>query len=253
MSIFEKLFGQPAAPAPAAAAQPQSQSTPGNLPATPTVQTASTPGAAPNGVVPDTVAASATQSADPLDQFKDIWQPTDKQKQGPEPLINFDPKAIAEASKKTDFSKLINPEQLQAIGQGGEAAMQAFATALNSVAQGVYAQSTFATSKIVEQAVAKAQENWNAELPSHVKKLNLTETLQTENPAFSHPAASPILGAIQAQLTQKYPNASSQELATMAKNYLGEFASAIQAPSKKAEESKNAAATPQETDWSTFA
>lgn len=249
MSIFATLFGnnnqQQAAP--------QAAPTPGQLPATPTMQTAASPGTAPNGVVPNTVPSPENENKDPLDQFKDIWQPTKEQTEGPAPLLNVDPKSLAEVSKRTDFTKLIQPEQLTAIAAGGEEAVKAFASAMNRVAQGVYAQSSFAATKIAEAAVTKAKEQWEAELPQHVKRQTVSETLRTENPALSHPAAAPLLNAIEAQITQKHPNASSAEITAMANNYLSEFAKAVNAPQLKRDQ--QAAASKQadgETDWSSY-
>ena len=140
---------------------------------------------------------------------------------------------------------------MQAIAAGGEGAVQAFAQAMNKVAQGVYAQSAFATTKIVEQAVAKAQERFTSEIPSHVKKLQVSESLRNENPALNHPAASPILGAIESQLTVKHPNASSTEITNMARQYLEQFATAVNKP-KEAAKAKQAAETNQGTDWNSF-
>lgn len=252
MSIFSSIFGSnnPAAAAPAAQA---GAGQPGNIPPNPSQVPATSGATAPNGTVPaGTPAPAAAENASPLDQFKDIWQPAENATE-PQPLINVDPKSLAEAAKKTDFAKMITPEQLQAIGQGGEAATAAFVQAMNQVAQGVYAQSAFATTKIVEQAVSKAREQFQAEIPAHVKKLNVSESLRNENPAFSHPAASPILGAIEAQLTQKHPNASAAELSNMAKQYLEQFANVVTAPQKAAEaDAANKKASAGETDWSNF-
>lgn len=253
MSIFSTLFGS-STPAPAAPAAPAPQGgagQPGNIPPQANQSTAASNGTAPNGVVPAGTPDSATAPASPLDQFKDIWQPSENSNT-PQPLINVDPKSLAEAAKKTDFTKMISPDQLTAIGQGGEAAVAAFAQAMNQVAQGVYAQSAFATTKIVESAVNKAREQFQADIPAHIKRLNVSESLQTENPAFSHPAASPILGAIQAQLAQKHPNASSSELTGMAKQYLEQFANVVSAPGIAAREKKEQAGKPQETDWNSF-
>jgi hypothetical protein len=248
MSIFEKIFGstqqQPAQQQPA----PQQQAQPGNLnqqPAQTPQQSAKTDA---NGVVPP---APAGAPESPMDQFKELWQPSDTDAKGPQPLINVDPKQIAEAARKTDFSKMISAEQLAAISKGGEEAGAAFMQAMNSVAQGVYAQSAFATSKIVEQAVAKARDQFNADIPAHVKKLQVSDTLRNENPVFNHPAASPILGAVEAQMTAKYPNASASEITSMAKQYLENFANAINAPKQKAEAEK-AAKGSKETDWTNF-
>lgn len=251
MSIFSQIFGnaQPAVPA-APAPQSSGAGNPGNIPQNPTTGTVNTPGTAPNGVVPDNVNPPANaEPASQLDVFKDIWQPNENP-EAPSPLINIDPKALAEAAKKTDFSKMIQPEQLKAIAAGGEGAVSAFAAAMNQIAQGVYAQSAFAASKIVEQAVGKAQERFSAEIPNHVKKLQVSESLRSENPAFKHPAASPILGAIETQLTMKHPNASSAEITAMAKDYLGNFAEAIRAPQTKAEADK--ASKTGEYDWNNY-
>lgn len=263
MSFLNTLFG--GAPAPQQQTQQQSAPNqnqqqpqnngagqPGNIPQNPNTNVANTPGAAPNGVVPDNVNQNpADPNASQLDNFGNLWQPNDTTGQEPQPLINVDPKSLAEAASKTNFVKMISPEQLKAISEGGEGAMQAFAQAMNKVAQGVYAQSAFATTKIVEQAVAKAQERFTSEIPNHVKKLQVSESLRSENPALNHPAASPILGAIESQLTLKHPNASSAEITNMAKQYLEQFATAINKPKaqKQAEQDNKANAG---MDWSTF-
>ena len=147
---------------------------------------------------------------------------------------------------------MLQPEQMQAILAGGEGAAQAFMQAMNQVAQGVYAQSAFATTKIVEQAVNKAQERFSAEIPAHVKKLQVSDSLRTENPALNHPAASPILGAVDSQLTTKYPNASATEITKMAKQYLEQFANVVTQPQQAASAAAAQASKPKETDWSGF-
>lgn len=124
--------------------------------------------------------------------------------------------------------------------------------AMNAVAQGVYAQSAFASTKIVEQAVAKAREQFNNDIPAHVKKLQVSESLRQANPALAHPAASPILGALEAQMTTKFPNASAAEITSMATQYLENFATMLNAP---ADAAKAAAAqkSSKDTDWSNYA
>lgn len=261
MSIFDKLFGQTQPNQPNQMQQPnqnqnQNQNAgagqPGNIPPTLNTDVANTAGGAPNGVVPNNVNSNpADPNASQLDNFNTLWQPNTDAPTEPQPLINVDPKSLAEAASKTNFVKMISPEQMQAIAAGGEGAVQAFAQAMNKVAQGVYAQSAFATTKIVEQAVAKAQERFTSEIPNHVKKLQVSESLRNENPALNHPAASPILGAIESQLTVKHPNASSTEITNMARQYLEQFATAVNKP-KEAAKAKQAAETNQGTDWNSF-
>ena len=246
MSILEKLFGaaQPA-PTPAAPAAP------GNL------NPAATQASATNPTVPDAAqtqnTTEPTAPASPMDQFNELWQPNAIDPAANQPLINIDPKALADAARKTDFAKLIQPELMARVQAGGEDGSNAMMQMLNQVAQGVYAQSAFATSKMVEQAVAKAREQFNSDIPAHVKKLQVSDTLRQENPVFNHPAASPILGAVESQLTVKYPNASASEITTMAKQYLEGFANAVQAPAQAAAAAISAKTkASQETDWSNF-
>ncbi len=228
MSIGERisqLFGStPAAPA---SAQPQpavqqTQPQPGNFP------DAATPAMATD---PNNPIAPAVQPAKPegLDQFNDLWKPPvespDTTQQAG--MFNVDPQKLMSAAKQIDFSKAITADQLGAISRGGQDAVTAFAQALNTVAQTVYAQSAHASTKIVEQAIKQSQESMRAELPSHIKRQTVSDNLRAENPAFSHPAAAPILGALQQQLTVKFPSATSSEISRMAQDYLTSFAGAL--------------------------
>lgn len=245
MSIFSNLFGSstpaPAPAAPAAPATPQ-----GNIPAAPAMDSSA---ANPNQPVPQGQEQQQQQEPQGLDQFNDLWKAPEQSSQNNpnQPLLNVDPQKLMEAAGKVDFAKVIPQESLQAISQGGPEAMQHFAQALNKVAQTVYAQNAMATSKIVEQALGNAKTAWTSELPNFIKNQNVSETLRTENPAFNHPAASPILGALQQQLTVKFPNASASEIAGMAKTYLGQFAQAV-SPQQSQQQ-----ATPDDgVDWSKF-
>jgi hypothetical protein len=245
MSVFDKLFGTTPAPAaPAAAANP------GNLNPAAAQPIAGNPNVPATLQTPNSTEPAAPAS--PMDQFSDLWQPSDIDPAANAPLINIDPKQLAEAAKKTDFSKIISPELRARVNAGGEDGTAAMMQAMNQMAQGVYAQAAFASSKIIEQAVAKAREQFNADIPAHIKKLQVSDNLRAENPVFNHPASSPILGAIESQLTVKYPNASAKEITGMATQYLENFANAVRAPADAAAAAaakKNSG----ETDWSTFA
>lgn len=221
MGIFDIFGSQPTTTPAAPAATPATN--PGNLSQTPTP---ATPG---NAAVPDT-----PENKSPMDQFSDLWQPSENTA-APAPLINIDPKQLADAAKKTDFSKIISPDLMQQVAKGGEAGTTAMMQAMNQMAQAVYAQSAFANSKIIEQAVSKARDQFNSDIPAHVKKMQVSDTLRTENPVFNHPSASPLLSAIEAQITTKYPNASANEITTMAKKYIENFADAVKAPQNAAD------------------
>ena len=259
MSMFSNVFGSganaqpnPTAPAPAAAPNPGNPAGPGNIPPAAASTGATTPGAAPNGQIPPTDPNAPADPATAFAQFDKLWEnaPTDPNAPPSGVFGNVDPKKFMEAAGKIDFSRVVTPEQLQSISAGGEAAQAAFAAALNSVAQGVYAQSAFATTKIVEQALNKSKETFLSELPTHIKKQTVTDSLRAENPIFSNPAVQPIISALEAQMTVKYPNATAPEITQMAKQYVEALGSSF-APKPKALDGgpKNKKG---ETDWSSF-
>lgn len=250
MSMFSNLVGggsnnQNQAQNPPAGNQ-SGQSTPGNIPATAPNTGASNVNTAPNGVVP-------TTESTPLDQFNKLWETEDKSGEQPSPGIfgEIDPQRFMEAAGKIDFSKVITPEQLTAISAGGEDAVKAFAAALNTVAQHTYAQSAYASTKIVEQAMARAKDSFLQELPQLIKHQTVKEKLRAENPIFSNPAVQPIISALEAQLTVKYPSASAGEITTMAKQYV-EALGASFAPKQTTNTDSTKPGGREDEDWSKF-
>lgn len=248
MNIMELFRG--ATPAPAAATPPTGVNQPGApLPATAASQQTDN-----NGVVPAAAAATPnTGTVSPLDAFKDVWQ-TDPNTPNPAdasgPIFDkVDPNSLMQSAGKIDFAKVATPEQMAAISQGGEAAMKANLEVMNRVAQTVYAQSAFAATKIVDQAVAKIQENFDARLPSMVRKLSVNEGLQAENPLLSNPALTPLVSALNEQLVRKNPNASATEIQTQITDY---FAALGQAFQPKVPETPAAKKAKQAEDWSAF-
>jgi len=244
MDIFKQ------APAPVAPAQGPN---PGQLPANAAAATSSTSTAAtaPNGVVPaSTDLNSAAKS--PLDAFNDLWQtdpnaaPTTGQ-----PLFNVKQEDLLTAAQAQNFTSHITPEQLAAIAAGGEGAIKAFSDSLNATAQHVYARSAFATTKIVENALGKAEQTMTSRIPGMIRQHNVSDGLRTENPAFAHPAAQPIISALEQQMSVKHPQATAKELRDMATQYLGAFAGAFNPATTESAGNPNSRMSAG-TDWSTF-
>lgn len=228
MSFFSNIFGTTSTsgnePAPA---------TPVAAPATPTTST-----------TPVVSIVDPAVPVSPLDKFSKLWEPTTTPTvDGTLPANMFagaDPTKMLEAARKVDFAKSIPPEVLAKITAGGPDAAAAFAQAINDVAQRSYAQSSFASTKIVEAALAKFQEGLDSRLPSQIKKHQVSDSIRDSNPALQHPAAAPIMEAMQAQLTVKYPNATVSEIQDMASQYLTAFNSVANPPKvEKAPVSEN--------------
>ena len=95
---------------------------------------------------------------------------------------------------------------------------------MNDVSQRAYAQSSFAATQIAETALRRYNEGLDSRLPSKIRSHQTAQTIREANPALQHPAAAPILEAMQSQLAVKYPNATVSELNQMATQYLNAFA-----------------------------
>jgi hypothetical protein len=251
MSLFQ---GTPASIASTVPQQPTGVANPGQ----PLPGTQGTPGTAPNGVVPAQLTNPnaggnpGNSDASPLAAFSDIWQTNPN---AADPTIagmfaNVDPAKLQESARKVNFTSAVTPENLTAIAGGGEAAVKAFQESMNLVAQNVYAQSALATTKIVEQALGRAQETYDARIPGMLKRLSSTESLQAENEMLKHPAVQPLVGALQHQLLQKNPNASTAELNQQIIDYFAQvglsFAPKAAAPSGPHGQRRV------EEDWSSF-
>ena len=198
--------------------QQQQPTPPGNIPPNAPTSGASGANAAPNGSLPSTPDTKTT----PLDQFADLWKNEPTPEGQPQAGIfgEINPQKFMEAAGKIDFSKAVTPEILQSVQAGGEEGMKAFAAALNQVAQSAYAQSAFASTKITEQALARAEQKFIEQLPQLIKKTNVSDNLRKENPIFANPAVQPIISALETQLTVKFPQASASEITDMARKYV---------------------------------
>ena len=153
-----------------------------------------------------------------------------------------------EAAGKIDFSKVISQDDMAAITAGGEDAVKAFASAMNKMSQSVYAQSAYASTKLIERAIADAKSGFMKDLPTHIKRQNMSDSLLTENPAFRNPAVKPIISVLQSQIATKYPDATSTEVNQMVNNYLKDLGSAFTTPQQETP----ATNAPEEFDWSQY-
>jgi hypothetical protein len=162
----------------------------------------------------------------------------------PSAMFTIDPAKIAEAAKGIDYTKAITPEQLTAISQGGEAAMQAFAQAMNSLGQQATQVSMIGAAKLVEQALGKANETMDARVQEQIRKSAVSNSMREKNPVFSSPAFAPMVTAIETQFRTKFPTASAQEITNMAERYVLDFASSV-----SGKKDADSAAVIESTDW----
>lgn len=241
------IFG--GSPAPMVGAPPVATANPSQVaqPGVALPGTQSSPQTAPNGLVPTQPVVEVT----PFDTFKDIWQTPSNTGTDPNaPMFaGVDPKKLMESAGKVDFAKIISPESLAAISAGGEGATKAFAAAMNSVAQSVYAQSAFATTKIVDEAMTRQRDQFNTNLPSLITSHTANASLVKSNPLLSNPAVTPLVDALRETLIRKNPNATSEEITGQVTDYFNALGTSF-AP--KASVDPATARAAKSEDWSSF-
>lgn len=254
MGVLDKIFGssqpvqQPAqqqqAQQPATQQPAQQPAQPGNLPPQPTVP------ADPNNPTAPIPKPDVTATDDPLAQYGSLWEnvpSASNNNEQPKSVFDLNQEQVKNVIAKNDFSKLITPDQLQAIGQGGEAAQQAFAQAIGNVAQQVMLQSIMVNSRLAGQGVNQAIKGAEGRIPEAIRNYTTRDSARTANPLLSNPAVKPVADAVQSQLLAKYPNATSAEITDMTVNYIK--AMGQQFAPKQEEQAPTSEAG---TDWAKF-
>lgn len=226
MSLFRGNGGATAAPS-QAAPQGNMLPQPGNLPAQ---QPAMIAQGSPDGQIPGGNGTPQDQTGAPkslADEFKSLWD-APKEGEGHNPSaplkFNVDPAKVRQATRAQDFTKVITPELMSKISEGGQEAMSAMLSAMNSMAQEVAAQSAMTNAEVIQAALEASRQNTLRDIPSMVRKQGISTALREDNPLFSNPAAQPMLQALEAQLVNKFPQASPQEITEYARRYLVSFA-----------------------------
>lgn len=251
MNIIQKIFGgmpaqQPASQAQAAnpSLQQQQPGTPGNIP-----QQNMMPANPDNPTVPAELAAPTVKAPEGLDKFNDLWniKPEDMPKAPESAFSQVTPEAVKAIAAKTDFSKVVTPEMMTAISAGGEGAAAAMIQALNATSQEVYSTAAQASMRLIDTALAKQREQFEASLPGLIKNQNVAENLRTSNPIFNHPAAAPILDLFTKQLQLKNPTADAAVIQAQAQEFLLSFAQVANPP--KISASSKVKST---EDWESF-
>lgn len=182
-----------------------------------------------------------------LDKHKDLWQPNATDQQEAQPLFAVDQSKLMEAAGNLDFTKLVKPEQVQAIARGGDEAAQAFLQAINAVGQAGFANALAANTKLIEQALQRKEAEFEAKIPGAIKSFNIENALSSD-PVLSHPAARPVVGVIAKAMASKNPDATPGELQEAALALLREIVGDSPA-AKQAKQAQQQQETAGAFDW----
>ncbi len=193
------------------------------------------------------------QAGSQLDGFKDIFTIKTDDKGNPvtpadplsQPLLTMDPTKLQEAARKMNLAGTIDP-QLMTKALAGDAG--ALAALLNQGAQNAFLAATNATSAIVEEAVRKNNQRYDAALPDRIRDHQLQNSASS-NPILNHPAAKPLVDGMKAQIAAANPHLSAEAVQQKAEAYVVALNSDMNAATATA---AKAAEKPSGSDFTSF-
>ncbi len=203
---------------------------------------------------PTKVTADPTAQVSPLDSFSKLWEPKPVEKDAPpefDPsnIFSLNQETMAQALAQVDFAKGITEDQVAAVQAGGPDAVKALMEMLNNTARQTMGAATQASAKMIESALTGASGAMDKKINNQVRQNQIASHLQETNPALTHPAAAPMVAALQAQLAAQFPKASPSEITQKVQDYMGAFAAVA---SGKPEAEAEAAKLTAGTDWEKY-
>lgn len=232
MSIMD-LF-KPAAPkvAPAAATTPQ-----------PTTETSTTSsGAGTNVAAPGTDPNSLKQETqNPFDSYQKMFDNAAKNSAIEAPSFSLDPKIVADVASKMDFTKGLNPELIQKATSGDAASMMQL---IQEVGRNSYRASLEHATKLTDTHLGQRSEFESKRVKEGVRSQLTSDALSQgsdTNANLNHPVVKAELNRIAKSFANspEYADASPQEIARAAKQYMTDLHNALNpADPKKDKEGK---------------
>lgn len=179
---------------------------------------------------PAATGTTATAPANPVAQFEKLWENPVVDPNAPKPqelFANATPEKLQEAAKQIDFVKQIPADVMTKIAAGGEEGRAALAQALNVAGQFGFMVNAASTKTMVELALARAKEEFQASIPKYLKEHGVANSLQQDNPALHNPAFAPVVKQVRDQFLLKNPGASEADIKAHTNTYFNLLADTV--------------------------
>lgn len=211
-------------------------------PVAPPQPTTPTPPANTGATLPNN-AQTPTTPVDPLAPFAKMYDTPTGGDKAPEFVL--DDTALSTAAKSVNFMQGADPALMQRAKQGdSEAIIQLMEHTGRMAYQSALSHSSTLTGKFTE-----AREAFNAKDFSGRVKSELTVNAMTGMANFDHPVVRKELIKVAQDIQRQHPDASPQQVAERAKEYITELSRAVNPTSSTAGPQ---AGTPQSTDWDSY-
>ena len=220
MSIMD-IF-KPAAPKAAPVAATTSQ---------PTAETSTTSsGAGTNVAPPGTDPNSLKQETqNPFDSYQKMFDNAAKNSAIEAPSFSLDPKIVADVASKMDFTKGLNPELIQKATSGDAASMMQL---IQEVGRNSYRASLEHATKLTDTHLGQRSEFESKRVKEGVRSQLTSDALSQgsdTNANLNHPVVKAELNRIAKSFANspEYADASPQEIAKAAKQYMTDLHNAL--------------------------
>ena len=213
--------------------------TPGGTPQTtpPLATSGVVPGMPVEGMTPNPAdatngmgnTADAVGGLTPLDEYSKLYdnKPIDKGA-APAPDVLAAPITDYQAAAgKLDFTKGLDPEVATKALAGD---VESLMSLINGAARNAFAQSSYSASRVTKSALDTRMDSMKASLPEMLRKQQANSGIVDGNAALKHPAAQPLVQAVQARLAEQYPEATAQELQAHTVKYMQNISGLFNAP-----------------------
>ena len=181
----------------------------------------------------------------PMDAYAKLFDTTNQQADAPAPAFNIDPKILTEVSGKLRFTDGINQELMTKATSGDYSAMLEI---MNMVGQRAYQTAISHGTSLTDKYLNARKEHDFKGIGSTVKK-ELVNSALNNTPNYNHPVVKAQLNMVAEAMRRENPDASPQEIAEAAQQYIQDLAGAIKPedPVKKAK-----AKEAEGVDWTSF-
>lgn len=159
----------------------------------------------------------------PLDIYSKMFDNAANNSDIQAPTFKLDPKVLGDVSSKMDFTRGINQEILSKATNGDVSALMDI---IKTVGQNAYKASLEHSTSLTDTFLTQRGEFEGKQVAKGVKN-QLTSNELSNAPNYSHPVVKAELNRVAAQMSAANPDASPQEIAKAAQQYINDLSSAL--------------------------
>lgn len=178
----------------------------------------------------------------PLDIYQTMFDNAANNSEIQAPTFKIDPKVLGDVSSKMDFTRGINQEVLTKATSGDVSALMDI---IKTVGQNAYKASLEHSTSLTDTFLTQRGEFEGKQVAKGVKN-QLTFNELSSAPNYSHPVVKVELNRVASQMSAANPDASPQEIAKAAQQYINDLSNALNPKTKKD------SADSGEFDWSKY-